>query len=384
MNTFFRTLACAGLILLCACGKEDGVVVPIDQGNQVSVVAGMSLVEQVHFFDDVLRRGLSSSEISVRSEEEFSVEDGKNGIEMVANVYFSRKPANLGRIDTKENTFIVNRSSNGSISTAHFVDGYIAAHAKIVEHFIDVDFTEKQMVSTDVSIASVTDAAVEFKITTNVGESLPTAHPSRDCQDYFAPGEDYFSGAVPGQNGPCDGSDLNSAMNGTTKLTDAANQLFLDAAEQSAPSDLNGVNFLGFVEIGQGEGELEQSNVSAFDLLNPDDDILMDGTRDYLLWSNTFSQTSPPDDCIVSEDMNWYLCNMFGLATYSPDLRPQGKLPVYLRLLFDGAGCGGCPLTAHDMRVFYGTPFYSEVTGGGYTDPSEILMPDEVAEIAFP
>ena len=189
-----------------------------------------------------------------------------------------------------------------------------------------------------------------------------------------------------GQNGPCDGNNLNSAESGTTKLERAANELFLNAAEASAPSDLNGVTFLGFVEIEQGEGELEQSSVSAFEVLNQDDDVPMDGIRDYLLWSNTFSQTSPPNDCIVSEDMNWYLCNMLSLATYSSDLRPQGKLPVYVELSFDFALCGeGCNTSSHIMDVFYGTPFYSEGSGGGgYTNPSEILLPGEVDEIAFP
>lgn len=106
MNTLFKSLAMAGLIFLCACGKEEALVTPLNEDRQISAVTGMSLPEQLNYFDGILRAGLSSSEIAVRSEEALTVEDGKNGIELMANVYFSRKPANLGRVDTKENTFM--------------------------------------------------------------------------------------------------------------------------------------------------------------------------------------------------------------------------------------------------------------------------------------
>lgn len=277
----------------------------------------------------------------------------------------------------------MNRSANGSISTAQFVDGYVAAHAKIVEHFVGVNFAEKQMVSTDVSIASVTDAAVEFKITTNVGESLPAAHPSRDCQDYFAPGEDYYSGAVSGQNGPCDGSDLNSAENGTTKLEAAANELFLNAAEASAPADDFSVEFAGFVMI-NGQIDLQDELFVGFDYPYPNsNESDMDGYRDFFLWSNTFD----PDfeDCIDNEDMNFHLCNMFSLATYSPS-RPFGQLPVYAQLYFDlGLTCDCGQSTSHDMEVFYGTPMYIDNgNGGGYTNPDEVLISDMIDVIFLP
>lgn len=331
----------------------------------------------------MLRTGLSFSEISTRSDQAFSVEDGKNGIELLANVYFSRKPANLGEIDTKESTFTVNRSPDGRISIAQFVDGYLAAHAEIVEHFVNVDFAEKQMVSTDVSVSSVTDNAVEFRITTNVGESLPMSHPSRDCQDYFAAGEEFYSGAVSGQNGPCDGSDLNSSENGTTKLEGAANQLFLEAAEQSAPADIHSLEFAGFVMI-NGQTDLQDELFVGFDYPYPNAEATnMDGYRDFKLWSNTFD----PDfnDCIESEDMNFYLCNMFSLATYSSN-RPSGRLPVYAQLYFDlGLTCDCGQSTSHDMEVFYGIPMYVDNgSGGGYTNPDEVLMSDMIDVIFNP
>jgi len=296
------------------------------------------------------------------------LEDAKDGIELLSNVYYANSPEYRGKTTRFESSFTVQLVAPAAVSVSGFMAGYLSAHAELTAAFVQADYTNKQIGLVDIGVSEVNTTEATFSIKTTVVEVTTNPVPGRGCATYFAEDEDFLDGTAGDGNGPCDYSDPFADYNSMTKTEDALNDLFTQGAEQSAPAGLP-VRFTGFVDI-DGSTDFEDALISGFEFPNPDDTDPEDGYRDLLFWTAALS--SPIyDPCVDNTDINWFTCNMYNIAYYSYH-RPAGKIPASVVVFMDAALCPECTYYTHAMDVTYGTPFYTETsTGGGYTNPTD-------------
>ncbi len=304
---------------------------------------------------------------AVSNRDQMTIENAEWSIEANLNATYARADYPFTKLDRVESQFVI-PIDNGTINDADLLEGYESATSRLVDHYEGISDDSKQTIGINVSIDEVSSAEVRYKIKTYIGKIESAVNVSLMC-DIFDNEEDFWRWGLGGINEGgkccCDDNDPSNDDNCCNEINLDATDIFETELNARIELPEGHLYFVTFQE------QLFYPSNFVPNLLNPNDDILNDGIRDYLVFS-VEDENMDNQGCINPLDMEWYYCNYIDLInTYVPDNHYFHTIEVWDEV--HGGNQIGDASFHHHAMVSYGTavlcPCPTAIPGGD--DPTD-------------
>lgn len=170
------------MLMLMTTGCEPDAALPADENANPQTHAEQQLQALKDFHALVVNR--DGGGVDFRSSTTYTATEAKQNIEALANVSFSRGMTDAAVVSTQRDSFLV-PITNGEIDGDDVVDGYFAAHARLLAHYESITDPNKQVLATVLQVGAVEAGDLKFYIRTEIGEGS-SASVTGDCASTFS------------------------------------------------------------------------------------------------------------------------------------------------------------------------------------------------------
>lgn len=362
------------MLMLMTTGCEPDSASPADNTINPQTYAEQQLQALKDFHALVVNR--NGGGVDFRSSTTYTVTEAKQNIEALANVSFSRGMTDAAAVSTQRDSFLV-PITNGEIDGDDVVDGYFAAHARLLVHYESIADPNKQVLATVLQVGAVAAGDLKFYIRTEIGEGSASVV-TDDCENEFTKG--YWAGPpLTFETGVC--SSPFGSVGPSTGNADLRLDRAVDQEIRNRNTHITGLStfagWIGIEEIGRlpvAGLPNEPSFIDPLQYPNDDDEIPGDMVRDNLVYEAEVNGNQGVY-CFEPSDMNFYLCNYIDLS-YS--VTPvSGKTLMSIDIRLSNGGCE-CNFFFHHIKRTWGIPVYVS-DGPGYNN--NCCRPDDGAYI---
>jgi hypothetical protein len=311
-----------------------------------------------------------------KSADGYTIPDLKQNIEALANLSFSRTLSNIQDVTVRRDSFEVTTIMD-EVSLEDARSAYMDTYEALLTHFRMVKREDKQVLLVKLSLGDASPSSQKFYVTTQIGQTT-RAKSMIDCSNYFNTG--YMVGWPVTVSGTCNDSgspngNLSGSVDADTELDRALATIISSDINLDVPG--NAPCFVGWLEVSSGQDPSWETPLDwdpiYFNYPNPDDDVLNDSYRDYLVYTSLPGQENDWDQCLETNDMNWYLCNYVDIVRSVP-------VPSSMALVSAGVNytCATlCYPEQHFVTPYFGTPLFTSNCGGN-NPPGDQPADDEM------
>jgi len=257
-------------------------------------------------------------------ESNLTAKEAEWNIEANLNATYARADVSFSKLEKNKIEFDV-PVSGGTIADADLLAAYKTAKDALANHYKQVNDKDKQVLAIDIELVKETANKAQYQQISYIAIVPPALLRAASCEVYGETDFWYW------------GQDQGRCCEGGGEGIDAADVLGQELNLRYPLPDTH----LYFTNI-------ERRDIDPDSFPNPDDDVLNDSHRDYLIFDCYLDDDC---DCINPDDMNWYYCNIREIIT---DLKPSGKNFSHIDLYDESTLSGEGGRVLHIGLIFYG------------------------------
>ncbi len=260
-----------------------------------------------------------------------TIEEAIWNIEAVLNATYANAAMPFEKLAVQTSNIVI-PTANGYVSDMEAFNAVTAASAKLAEHYNAITSTYKHPIVIDVELEATANNEITISMKSIITEEPPTTiTPVGGC-NIFNNTNDYWSWGW--DQGRCNGLSGGQGLDAADVLETQLNARIPDP-----------VNTLYFTNV------TTLPTLYAHQYLNPNDLVLYDNNRDYLMFHCSGSNALNQYGCITPSDMNYYYCSMYDVIN---QVMPINHSFISIEVWDDFVG----NMYEHHSRITTGEPYF--------------------------